>query len=193
MAADSDRLFRDALIVTSLDGRILSWSRGAEALFGWREGEAVGRPYVQLVDPRHRLIDAQCVAEVAAGHCVRDTIVKQVRSDSAVFSCLQTLVPMRDATGRVTAVQRIFFDLSSVQEAAVGVGRAVTGVREGASWGADPVGRGIGRSERERERERTRAEYLKAVTSEARRLGELLDELVDAAVRHPTAELAAEQ
>jgi PAS domain S-box-containing protein len=193
MAADSDRLFRDSLIVTSLDGHILSWSRGAEALFGWRESEAIGRPYVQLVDPRHHAIDAQCVAEVAAGHCVRDTIVKQVRSDAAVFSCLQTLVPMRDATGRVTAVQRILFDLSSVQEAARAVRRALTQVREAASCAADPVGRGLVQSERERERERTRAEYLKAVTSEAQRLGELLDELVDAAVRHPTAELAAAQ
>src|SRR5262245_15751355 len=193
MAADSDRLFRDALIVTSLDGRILSWSRGAEALFGWREGEAVGRPYAQLVDPRHQTIDAQCVAEVSAGHCVRDTIVKQVRNDSAVFSCLQTLVPMRDATGRVTAVQRIYFDLSSVQEAARSVRRALSQVREAASCAADPAGRGVARSERERERERTRAEYLKAVTGEAQRLGELLDELVEAAARHPTAELAAEQ
>jgi PAS domain S-box-containing protein len=187
MAADPERLFRDSLIVTSLDGRILSWSRGAAALFGRRESEAVGRPYSELVDPRHHTIDAQCVAEVAAGHCVRDTIVKQVRADSAVFSCLQTLVPMRDATGRVIAVQRIFFDLSSVQEAARAVRRALTQVRDAAFCAAGPAGRGIVHDERER----TRAEYLKAVTGEAQRLGELLDELVEAAARHPTAELAA--
>lgn len=187
MASDSDRLLRDTLIVTSLDGRILSWSRGAQALFGWREHEAVGRAYSELVDPRHHAIDAQSVAEAAAGHCVRDTIVKQVRGDSAVFSCLQTLVPMRDATGRVIAVQRILFDLSSVQEAARAVRRALVQVRDAASCAAEHSGQGLVHDERER----TRAEYLKAVTGEAQSLSELLDELVDAAARHPSTELAA--
>jgi PAS domain S-box-containing protein len=187
MPAEPDATFHDALIATSLDGRILSWSRGAQALFGWRENEVVGRPFEDLVHHRHRAIDAQSVAEVAAGKCVRDTIVKQVRNDTAVFACLQTMVPLRDATGRVNAVLRIVFDLSSVQEAERAVRRAVAQVRDAAACAAEPCGRGPVYEERER----SRAEYLRAIAAEARRLGGLLDELVAATGHRQAADLVA--
>jgi PAS domain S-box-containing protein len=187
MAADPDAAFQDALIATSIDGRILSWSRGAQALFGWREHEAVGRPFTDLIHHRHHAVDAQSVAEVAAGKCVRDTIVKQVRSDAAVFACLQTMVPLRDATGRVNAVLRIVFDLSSVQEAERALRRTLVQVRNAASCAAEPQGRGSVHDERER----TRAAYLRAIAAEARRLARLLDELVEATGDPQPAELLA--
>jgi PAS domain S-box-containing protein len=183
--SDSDSAFRDAVIATSLDGRILSWSRGAQALFGWREHEVICRPFDELVDPRHHSVVAQSVAEVVAGKCVRGAIVKQRRNDDAVLYCLQTMVPMRDATGRVSAVLRIVFDLYSVQEAERAVRRALAQVREVASGGEEPFGRGLIHDERER----TRAEYLRAIAAEARRIGGLLDELVAATGHERPADL----
>jgi PAS domain S-box-containing protein len=41
----------DALIAFSPEGRVLSWSRGAEAMFGYAEAEAVGRSLDDLVVP----------------------------------------------------------------------------------------------------------------------------------------------
>jgi PAS domain S-box-containing protein len=41
----------DALIALSLDGVILSWNPGAERLFGYGAGEAIGRPIDDLVVP----------------------------------------------------------------------------------------------------------------------------------------------
>lgn len=40
-----------AIVVTDPDGRILLWSGGAEALFGWREEEVIGRPVVDVLMP----------------------------------------------------------------------------------------------------------------------------------------------
>jgi len=34
---------REALIVRELDGAILSWNRGAEALYGWPAADALGQ------------------------------------------------------------------------------------------------------------------------------------------------------
>ena len=187
MPADPDSVFHDAVIATSLDGRILSWSRGAQALFGWREHEVICRPFDELVDPRHHSVVAQSVAEVVAGKCVRGAIVKQRRNDDAVLYCLQTMVPMRDATGRVSAILRIVFDLSSVQEAERAVRRALAQVRDVAAGGEEPFGRGLIHDERER----TRGEYLRAVAAESHRLRGLLDELVAAAGHHQPADLVA--
>jgi protein-histidine pros-kinase len=42
---------RDALLALALDGRILSWNRGAESMFGYTAAEAIGRPIDELVVP----------------------------------------------------------------------------------------------------------------------------------------------
>jgi protein-histidine pros-kinase len=41
----------DALIALSFDGRVLFWNRGAESIFGYAAGEAVGRSLEQLIVP----------------------------------------------------------------------------------------------------------------------------------------------
>jgi PAS domain S-box-containing protein len=40
-----------SVIVTDMAGTVVSWNRGAEALYGWRTGEAVGRSARDLVVP----------------------------------------------------------------------------------------------------------------------------------------------
>jgi PAS domain S-box-containing protein len=170
------RLERDVLITTSLDGRVLGWSRGAQALFGWRELEILGRPVTELVHEKHRSIDEQTVAEARAGRSVRDAIVKFVRRDGAALACMQTLVPMRDATGRVSAVVRIVFDLTSLREAERSLRRMRAQIDELA--GPSGVGERMASSELARtvrdERERTRRQFLRVVGGEARQLAEEL-------------------
>jgi two-component system, cell cycle sensor histidine kinase and response regulator CckA len=40
----------DAIIVTSLDHRILFWNKGAERLYGWSRSEVLGRHAIELLD-----------------------------------------------------------------------------------------------------------------------------------------------
>jgi PAS domain S-box-containing protein len=49
----------DALIAIAPDGRILSWNRGAENIFGYRSEEAVGASLDALVIPSDRLTESQ--------------------------------------------------------------------------------------------------------------------------------------
>jgi PAS domain S-box-containing protein len=43
-------LARDAIIVRDMDGRVISWSRGAEVLYGWASAEAVGHDVFTLLN-----------------------------------------------------------------------------------------------------------------------------------------------
>ncbi|MDB4911186.1 MAG: multi-sensor signal transduction histidine kinase [Gemmatimonadetes bacterium] len=45
-------LARDAIVVRDMDGRVISWSRGAEALYGWASAEAIGHDVFALLSTK---------------------------------------------------------------------------------------------------------------------------------------------
>lgn len=44
-------LAKDAIVVRDMDSRIVSWSHGAEGMYGWSEAEALGRTIDELLSP----------------------------------------------------------------------------------------------------------------------------------------------
>jgi protein-histidine pros-kinase len=81
MSIDIDKIlldeYPDAIIATSVDGRVLYWSRGAEATFGYTSEEAVGRTTDELIVPPERPSENRARADelsmsgVAASDAVR--------------------------------------------------------------------------------------------------------------------------
>lgn len=65
----------DALIALAFDGRVLLWSRGAEAMFGYRADEAVGHPIDELVVPDERREEAKAAIQgaIANGYAIFET------------------------------------------------------------------------------------------------------------------------
>jgi PAS domain S-box-containing protein len=45
-------LARDAIVVRDMDGRVISWSRGAEALYGWAGADAIGHDVFTLLNTK---------------------------------------------------------------------------------------------------------------------------------------------
>jgi PAS domain S-box-containing protein len=66
----------DALLALSLDGRILAWNRGAEAIFGYTAVDAIGKPIDELVVPENRRAEAkQAIADtIEKGTVLFETI-----------------------------------------------------------------------------------------------------------------------
>jgi PAS domain S-box-containing protein len=59
----------DAIVSASGDGRVRSWNRGAERMFGWRADEIVGRPLTVIMPERLRVLHEQGLARVRqTGH-----------------------------------------------------------------------------------------------------------------------------
>jgi protein-histidine pros-kinase len=76
----------DALIALSLEGRILSWNRGAEAMFGYARAEALGQPIDELLAPPEQRREGQLALgdAVERGSAVLET-VRRRRDGALIF------------------------------------------------------------------------------------------------------------
>ena len=91
----------EAMLSVDREGRVLSWNRGAEELFGWRAAEAIGQPYDIILPPGDGGA-SQGLRRALAGQNVREETVRLAR-DGTPIAALVTKAPVRDPDG---AVQR---------------------------------------------------------------------------------------
>jgi len=80
MLPDLDRVLLeqspDAIIASGMDGRILYWSKGAEAAFGYTSAEAIGNAVQDLIVPPNRVGEARALYRQAftSGFSAGETI-----------------------------------------------------------------------------------------------------------------------
>ena len=91
----------DALIALSPEGRILFWSRGAEAIFGYTAKESVGRLLEELVVPAHRVAESRRKMGEALekGEVLFETVRR--RKDGSFVDVDVSKRVVRDAEGRI--------------------------------------------------------------------------------------------
>jgi PAS domain S-box-containing protein len=105
----------DAIIsFAAEDKRILTWNRGAEALFGYTSAEAIGGPVDLLVSPAH-LTEMENRTGVfdramAEGQVAVDTVRR--RKDGSLVHVSVSATRMTDAAGRVLGVSATFRDIT---------------------------------------------------------------------------------
>ena len=57
----------DAILAKDLNGIIVSWNAGAERLFGYTAGEAIGNPVTMLIPPDRANEESTILARIRAG------------------------------------------------------------------------------------------------------------------------------
>jgi PAS domain S-box-containing protein len=76
----------DAVIAISEEGRILYWSRGAESIFGYTSGEAIGHALHELVVPPDRKDEeARILRETLDGGQATYESIRRAKSGSLVY------------------------------------------------------------------------------------------------------------
>src|SRR2546422_2340467 len=76
---------RDALLALSLDGRILSWNRGAAVIFGYTAEEAIGRLLEELIIPEEQRAEArEALAQVIETGATLLETVRQRKDGSLI-------------------------------------------------------------------------------------------------------------
>ncbi|MBZ5620075.1 MAG: PAS domain S-box protein [Acidobacteriia bacterium] len=107
----------DAIVGYTPAGIILTWNRGAEAVFGYTAGEAIGKHVSLLVSPERLPRLRRLTEQLLQGNVVLQYEGQCVRKDGRGIHVSVTACPIRNSEGDVAAVSTILRDVSERQEA----------------------------------------------------------------------------
>ncbi len=105
--------FDEAIIGKDLDGIVVSWSKGAERLYGYTAEEAVGRSLSFIIpDDRAGELEAMMVRIRRGERIDRHETVRRGKDGRAIDVSL-TITPVVDASGRIVGAATIARDLTA--------------------------------------------------------------------------------
>ena len=107
----------DAIISKDLDGRITSWNRGAQRIFGYEEHEVVGKPVTILMPPERREEETLIQERIRRGERVDHYETVRLRKDGSKVDISLTISPMRDWSGAIVGASKIARDISERKRA----------------------------------------------------------------------------
>src|SRR6185437_11875621 len=104
------------LAIYTLDptSTVLTWNRAAEALYGWRAEEVIGRPLPTIADDpddHGRLRD-----RVLRGEALRGVEVTSRRKDGTLVNISLSVAPLHDAAGQVTGMLSLAADVTEMRQ-----------------------------------------------------------------------------
>ncbi|MEA3207116.1 MAG: two-component system, NarL family, sensor histidine kinase UhpB [Chthoniobacter sp.] len=107
----------DAIISSTLDGRIDIWNRGAERLFGYTAAEMIGQTSLVLTPPELRE-EALCLkARVRAGEDVHHYETVRVAKSGEIIEVSLSVLGLRDAAGTINGTSAIIRDITERKRA----------------------------------------------------------------------------
>lgn len=107
-----------AIFMLDTNGRITTWNRGAERIFGYLAEEVIGR-HVSLFypepDPDHRITNEEFKKAVDTGHFESDFL--RVRRDGSTFWANIVLSPLINPAGEISGYSKVIRDITVLREA----------------------------------------------------------------------------
>lgn len=102
----------DAIISTTLDGRIISWNNGAERIYGYSAQEAIGQPIFMLIPVDNGEEIESLLERIGKGEYIENFETERVRKDQRRICVSLTVSPIRDASGKLAYVSTIERDMT---------------------------------------------------------------------------------
>ena len=107
----------DAITSLSLDGRILSWNRGAEHLYGYAATEVLGKSSSDLLPPDQHADTRRLLELVQSGQSVEHyETVRRTKDGKTIYIAL-TVSPILDEHDRIVAASMIARDMTARRHA----------------------------------------------------------------------------
>src|SRR5687768_15920858 len=106
----------DAISSSNLQGRLLSWNRGATRLYGWAAVDALTTGPT-LIPIELRDFEERILQRVLRGEVVERYDSQRLRKDGSLVEVAVTVSATRDSAGHISGVAQIARDLSEQRKA----------------------------------------------------------------------------
>ena len=107
----------DAIIAKDLRGIITSWNTGAEKLFGYKAGEAIGRN-ISFLLPSGRMDEApEIIEKIKRGEHIEHFETERMRKDGTVVPVSLTFSAVKDESGGIIGVSKVARDIAARKRA----------------------------------------------------------------------------
>lgn len=105
----------DAIFSQTFDGRITSWNRGAEHIFGFAESEAVSHDSRALIPSQSEDEERRIMLEIQLGESPPEHAFEaiRVRKDGRTIHVSQSVSPLEDSAGNRVGVSIIARDITA--------------------------------------------------------------------------------
>ena len=110
---DSD----DAIFSKTTDGTILTWNKAAEAMYGYRQDEIIGRNVSMLLPPERPHEVEEILKRLRRGERLQHFETTRKTKDGRILSVSLTISPVKDAGGSVIAASTIARDITQAKRA----------------------------------------------------------------------------
>src|SRR5262249_542763 len=107
----------DAIVTISLDGTITTWNPGAEQLFGYPAGEAIGTNIEVIVPDDRKAEMSGELARIARGEKVRHYETKRIGRDGRPIIVSLSVCPLRSPSGAIVGASKIARDITERKNA----------------------------------------------------------------------------
>lgn len=107
----------ESIVSENLQGLITSWNRGAERLFGYSAGEAIGQPITILIPKDRSDEEAHLLELIRHGERIEQFETVRLRKDGNPLDILLTMSPLRNEHGAVVGASKISHDISDRKHA----------------------------------------------------------------------------
>jgi PAS domain S-box-containing protein len=101
----------DAIISKDLDGKILSWNRGATALYGYSAEEAIGLSINALIPPDRLNEEASILARIRAGERTQHFETVRLKKDGTPIQVSLAISPIQEGD-RIVGASHVARDIS---------------------------------------------------------------------------------
>jgi PAS domain S-box-containing protein len=119
----------DAIVSKTLEGRILSWNRGATRIFGYEPHEVIGKPITIIIPPELHTEEQQILDKLRRGERIDHFDTVRVAKDGRRVAISLTVSPVRAADGTVIAASKVARDISERKQAELRLQRSEEALR----------------------------------------------------------------
>ena len=107
----------DAIISKGLDGKITSWNKGAEHIYGYTPEEVVGKHISLLTPSDHPDEIPEILQKIARGESIEHHESVRLTKDGRHLNVSISVSPLRDATGDIVGASAIARDITAQKRA----------------------------------------------------------------------------